>query len=172
AEYKQEAKGKLAIEKIDPKPDSEAEDAARLNGIEGQATGPFGSDKFYLGIAASLLDTKFALPFLPSERQRLLEYDISRAIAGVTTARPVIGIMTGLPVFGEAPDPLMRPGQNRAQDWAFIAELKRDFVLKNVPLTATRIDDDIKVLLVAHPVDITDAAQYAIDQFVLRGGRL
>src|SRR6266436_5729705 len=148
AEYKQAAKGKLVIEKIDPKPDSEAEDSARLNGIEGQTTGPFGSDKFYLGIAVGLLDGKFALPFLPPERQRLLEYDISRAIAGVVTARPVVGIMSGLPVFGEAPDPLMRPGQNRAQDWAFIAELKRDFVLKNVPMTATRIDDDIKVLLV------------------------
>src|SRR5712672_1346174 len=172
AEYKQVANGKLIIEKIDPGPDSEAEDSARLNGIEGQATGPFGSDKIYLGIAVSLFDAKFSLPFLPPERQRLLEYDISRAIAGVVTARPVVGIMTGLPVFGEAPDPLMRPGQHRAEDWAFIMELKRDFTLKNVPMNATRIDDDIKVLLVAHPVDIADAAQYAIDQFVLRGGKL
>lgn len=171
-EYRREAKGKLVIEKIDPKPDSEAEDAARLNGIEGQATGPFGSDKIYLGVAVSLLDAKFSLPFLPPERQRLLEYDISRAIAGVVTEKPVVGVMSGLPVFGEAPDPLMRPGQNRAQDWAFIAELKRDFTIKNVPLTATKIDDDIKVLLVAHPVDISDAAQYAIDQFVLRDGKL
>jgi ABC-type uncharacterized transport system involved in gliding motility auxiliary subunit len=66
----------------------------------------------------------------------------------------------------------MRPGQHRAEDWAFITELKRDFVLKNVPMNATKIDSDIKVLLVAHPVDISDAAQYAIDQFVLRGGKL
>ncbi|HEY6226693.1 MAG TPA: Gldg family protein, partial [Verrucomicrobiae bacterium] len=172
AEYKDAAKGKLLIEKIDPKPDSEAEDSARLNGIEGQPTGPFGSDKVYLGISVSLLDAKFSLPFLMPERQRLLEYDLSRAIAGVVTTRPVIGIMSGLPVFGEAPDPLMRPGQQRAEDWAFIMELKRDFVLKIVPLNATKIDDDIKVLLVAHPVDISDAAQYAIDQFLLRGGKL
>jgi ABC-type uncharacterized transport system involved in gliding motility auxiliary subunit/ABC-type transport system involved in cytochrome c biogenesis permease component len=172
AEYKQQAKGKLVIEKIDPRPDSEAEDSARLNGIEGQATGPFGSDKIYLGISVNLLDAKFALPFLPPERQRLLEYDLSRAIAGVVTARPVVGVMSGLPVFGEAPDPLMRPGQHRAEDWAFIGELKRDFTLKSVPMNATKIDDDIKVLLVAHPVEISDAAQYAIDQFVLRGGKL
>jgi ABC-2 type transport system permease protein len=172
AEYKQAAHGKLVIEEIDPKPDSEVEDSARLNGIEGQATGPFGSDKIYLGIAVSLLDAKFSLPFLPPERQRLLEYDISRAIAGVVTSRPIVGIMSGLPVFGEAPDPLMRPGQHRAQDWAFIMELKRDFVLQNVPMNATQIDDDIKVLLVAHPVDISDMAEYAIDQFVLRGGKL
>jgi ABC-type uncharacterized transport system involved in gliding motility auxiliary subunit/ABC-type transport system involved in multi-copper enzyme maturation permease subunit len=173
-EYEQQAgPGKLLIEKLDPKPDSEFEDSARLNGMEGRATGPFGSDKIYLGISVSLLDEKFALPWLSPERERLLEYDISRAIARVTSrSRPVIGIMSGLPIFGEPPDPLMRPGQNRAEDWTFVLELKKDFTVKEVPMTAAKIDDEIRVLVVAHPVNITDAAQYAIDQFVLRGGKL
>jgi ABC-type uncharacterized transport system involved in gliding motility auxiliary subunit len=35
-----------------------------------------------------------------------------------------------------------------------------------------KIDDDVKVLIVAQPKEITDKAQYAIDQFVLRGGKL
>src|SRR5690606_29819677 len=43
---------------------------------------------------------------------------------------------------------------------------------KQVAVTAEKIDDDIKVLLVVHPRDISDAGQYAIDQFVLRGGKL
>jgi gliding motility-associatede transport system auxiliary component len=172
-EYEQQAKGKLLIQKFDPKPDSETEDSARINGIEGRATGPFGSDKVYLGIVASLLDQRFALPWLPPERARLLEYDISRAIAGVVhRSRPVLGIMSGLPVFGESFNPLRHPGDNRPHDWAFITELKKDFILKAVPLSATNIDEDIKVLLVAHPVDISDTAQYALDQFLLRGGKL
>ena len=172
-EYEQEAKGHLVIEKYDPQPDSDAEDSARLSGVEGRATGPFGSDKIYLGVVVSLLDEKFVLPWLPPDRERLLEYDLSRAIARVASgARPVIGIMTGLPVWGEAPNPLMRPGEQRAEDWAFITELKKDFALKEIPLTASKIDDDVKVLLVAHPVNISDATQYAIDQFVLRGGKL
>ncbi len=172
-EYQREAKGKLVIEKFDPEPDSDAEDSARFSGVEGRPTGPFGSDKIYLGVVVSLLDEKFALPWLPPERERLLEYDISRAIARVASrSRPVIGIMTGLPVFGEPPSLLMRPGENREEEWSFVTELKKDFTLKEVPLTASKIDDQIKVLLVAHPVDITDAAQYAIDQFVLRGGKL
>jgi ABC-type uncharacterized transport system involved in gliding motility auxiliary subunit/ABC-type transport system involved in multi-copper enzyme maturation permease subunit len=172
-EYQQEAKGKLIFEKFDPRPDSDTEDAARQNGVEGRPTGPFGAEKIYLGLVVSLLNEKFALPFLPPERERLLEYDISRAISRVaSSARPAIGIMTGLPVFGDAPDPLMRPGQNRAEEWAFITELKKDFLLKEVPLGSSNIDEQIKVLIVAHPVDISDAAQYAIDQFVLRGGKL
>src|SRR5215831_15503131 len=173
-EYQQETelgRGKLIIEKFDPKPDSDVEDAARLNGIEGQPIGPFGSERIYLGLVVSLLDQKFSLPFLPPDRERLLEYDISRALAGVVNARPVIGIMSGLPVFGDKPDFLMRPVE-RHMDWAFITELKKDFALKEVPLTASKIPEEIKVLLVAHPVNVSDATQYALDQFVLRGGKL
>jgi len=35
-----------------------------------------------------------------------------------------------------------------------------------------KIDDDIKVLMVIHPREISEKAQYAIDQFVMRGGKL
>ena len=172
-EYQQEAKGKLLIQKLDPKPDSDVEDSARLNGITGQQTSQFGGDKIYLGIVVSLLDEKFALPWLTPQRERLLEYDLSRAIARVATpVHPVVGIMTALSVFGEAPSIMMHPGQNREEEWAFVTELKKDFTIKQIPLSATTIDDDVKVLIVAHPVDITDASQYAIDQFVLRGGKL
>ncbi len=172
-EYEREARGNLVIEKFDPQPDSDAEDSARLSGVEGRATGPFGSDKIYLGVVINLLDEKFALPWLAPDRERLLEYDLSRAIAHVVSgSRPVVGIMTGLPVWGELLNPLMHAGEQRAEDWAFITELKKDFRLKEVPMNATKIDEDIKVLLVAHPVNIPDVAQYAIDQFVLRGGKL
>jgi len=53
---------------------------------------------------------------------------------------------------------LMRPGQPRAEEWAFVTELKKDFTISQWPLAASNIDDEIKVLLVAHPVDISDAA--------------
>src|SRR5581483_7256067 len=87
-EYKQAAQGKLVIQKLDPKPDSDAEESARLNGVTGQATGQFGTDKIYLGIVASMLDEKFALPWLSPDRERLLEYDISRAISRVVNRTP------------------------------------------------------------------------------------
>src|SRR5215831_17034398 len=78
AEYKQAAHGKLIIEKYDPQPDSDAEDSARLDGVEGQLLR--NGDKFYLGLAVSLLDEKQSIPFLDPNRERLLEYDLSRAI--------------------------------------------------------------------------------------------
>jgi ABC-type uncharacterized transport system involved in gliding motility auxiliary subunit len=176
-EYKQAAKGKLIIEKYNPEPDSDAEDSAHMDGIEGQALGnPFGGgDRFYLGLSVSYgMDQKVAIPFLSPERERLLEYDISRAISQVfTPEKPVVGIMSPLPIFGMPSNPMMaRMGQQGEQPWSIVNELKNDFKVKRVAMDVDKIDDDIKVLLVVHPREITDKAQYALDQYVLRGGKM
>jgi ABC-type uncharacterized transport system involved in gliding motility auxiliary subunit len=173
-EYKQAGHGKVVIQKFDPQPDSDAETSAQLDGIEGQ-TLPDG-ERFYLGLAVEQIPAKESIPFLSPDRERELEYDISRAITRVVTPeRPVIGIMSSLPVFGAEPNPMMQQmGQQPRQEppWALITELKNDFTVKPVEMTASKIDDDIKVLLVIHPKDISEAAQHAIDQFIRRGGKL
>lgn len=171
-EYAQYAHGHLKIRKLDPEPDSDAEDSARIDGIEGQAVNL--GEQVYLGVAFSMLDRTAALPFLSPSREQLLEYDLSRAITQVTKAeKPVIGVMSALPIMGTQMNPMMmRMGQQGQQPWVLITELKRDFDVKEVEMTADKIDDDIKVLLVVHPKGITDEAQYAIDQFVMRGGKL
>lgn len=172
-EYKQAAGKNLVIEKYDPQPDSDAGDSARLDGLEPQPIQ--GEDRFYLGLAVSLADQNVALPFLNPARERQLEYDITRAIASVVTPeKPVVGVMSALPVFGEMGNPMMmQMGQGGGTPaWTLIDQLKQDYTLKHVEMTADKIDDDIKVLVVIHPKDISDPAQYAIDQFVLRGGKL
>ncbi|HUC84284.1 MAG TPA: GldG family protein [Candidatus Acidoferrales bacterium] len=172
-EYKQVAGKNLIIEKYDPQPDSDAEDSARLDGLEPQAIS--GEDRFYLGLSVSLADQSVALPFLDPSRERQLEYDITRAISQVLTPeKPVVGVMSALPVFGEAGNPMMMQmgQQGGTPAWTIIDQLKQDYTVKRVEMTADKIDDDINVLLVIHPKDISDQAQYAIDQFVLRGGKL
>lgn len=175
SEYKQASHGKIKIEKYDPTPDSDAEDNAHINGIDGQPTSPLGGDKFYLGIAVSMLDEKVAIPWLSPDREKLLEYDITRAIARVINPKPAtIGVMSALPVFGNQMPPQLarRMGRQNQDPYVFLSELKKDFTVKEVPMTTDKIDDDISVLLVVHPRDISDTAQYAIDQFILRGGRM
>jgi gliding motility-associatede transport system auxiliary component len=170
-EYRQRAHGYLQIKKLDPLPDSDAEDSANLDGVTGQMTDS--GDKLYLGLAVSCLDQKEAIPFLSPRRARLLEYDISRAIANVINPqKPVIGVMSALPVFGQMNPMMMRMGQPRQEPWEFLTELKSAYTVKEVDLNADKIDHDIKVLLVVYPKGISDATQYAIDQFVLRGGKL
>ena len=90
----------------------------------------------------------------------------------ITPQKPVVGVMSGLPVFGEFNPMMMRMGQRGQEPWILINELKRDFTVKEVSLGVDKIDDDIKVLVVIYPRDISEGAQYAIDQFLLRGGKL
>ncbi len=169
AEFRQAGRGKVLVEKLDPQPDSDAEDSATLEGVEAQVT-PSG-DKFYLGASISYTDQKVALPALTPDREPLLEYDLVRAIArAVSTAKPVIGVMSALPVFGMPPSQFT--GGQPLEPQVIIGELRRDYTVKRVGLDAERIDDDIKVLLVIHPRGIGERAQYALDQFVLRGGKL
>jgi ABC-type uncharacterized transport system involved in gliding motility auxiliary subunit len=175
SEYQQAGHGKIQVVKLDPKPDSDAEDSARLDGVQGQtAAANLTGDRIYLGLAVSCLDAKTAIPFLSPDRETLLEYDISRAISSVVNPKKaVIGVMSDLPVLGRAPNSMMMMQRQRGSDpWVFVQELKENYTVREVPLTADKIDDDISVLLVAYPKGITESAQFAIDQFVLRGGKM
>ncbi len=171
-EFRQASKGQIDIQKLDPQPDSDAEDSAKLDGIEGQAL-PQG-ENIYLGLSVSMLDQKEAIPFLAPNRERLLEYDIARAVSRVATpTKPVVGLMSALPVNGGGMNPMMmRMGQQGQQPWVLMTELQRDFTVKTVEVTADKIPDDVKVLVLIHPKMLSEAAQFAIDQFVMRGGKL
>ncbi len=167
-EFKSVAGSNLVVERYNPKPDSEEEDAAQLDGIEPQQL--MSGEQFYLGVAVSQLDRKQAIPAISPQRERLLEYDLVRAIARVgSPERPKIGLMAGLPVLGERFNPFTRQSSD---PWVLANELKREFEVKEVPLTAKEIDKDLNVLLVIHPRDAPPATEYALDQFVMRGGKL
>jgi ABC-type uncharacterized transport system involved in gliding motility auxiliary subunit len=172
AEYQQYSRGKVKVVKLDPKPDSDAEDSANLDGIEGQSLNL--TDKFYLGAAVSCLDAKTVLPYLSPDRENLLEYDLSRAISSVANPKKsVIGVMSALPVMGRDAQPMMmRQPQQAMQPWIFLSELRENYTVRGIPLTAAKIDDDISVLVLVHPNGISDQAQFAIDRFLLRGGKM
>ncbi len=167
-EFKSVAGANVVIELYNPKPDSEDEDAAQLDGVEPQQL--FSGETFYLGLTVSQLDRKQAIPAVSAQRERLLEYDLARAIARVAIAeRPVLGLMSALPILGERFNPMTRQS---SEPWVLANELKRDFNVKQVSLMAEAIDPEIKTLLVIHPRDLPDATEFALDQFVMRGGKL
>ena len=167
-EFKSVAGSNLVVERYNPRPDSEEEDAAQLDGIEPQQL--FSGEQFYLGVAVNQLDRKQSIPAISPQRERLLEYDLVRAIARVgATERPKIGLMAGLPVLGERFNPFTRQS---SEPWVLANELKREFDVKEVPLTAKEIDKDLNVLLLIHPRDVPPSTEYALDQFVMRGGKL
>jgi ABC-type uncharacterized transport system involved in gliding motility auxiliary subunit len=172
-EYVQAGAGKINLQKFDPEPDSDAEDTALMDGVEGQALNI--GEKVYFGIAVSCLDKTSAIPFLSPDKENLLEYDITKAIAEVfKTDKTVIGIMSPLAVMGAAPQMPMRamPQMPNQTPWLAIKNLQQSYTVKKVPFETDKIDDDIKVLVLIHPVNISEKSQYAIDKFLMQGGKL
>lgn len=165
-EYANLSGGKLRIENLDPEPDTDAEDSANLDGLSGQQ---IDGDNLYLGMAISALDKKVVLPFLNPSEETMLEYNLSKAIAEVSTpVKPVIGVMSALDLGGT---PAMMPGQQPVPAWVFYNQLKQSFDLKDLGMTPEKIDpNEIKVLLLFHPSDITPETEYLVDQYLLSGG--
>jgi ABC-type uncharacterized transport system involved in gliding motility auxiliary subunit len=168
SEYAQASGGMVEVEKLDPVPDSAAEDSARLDGIQGEPL-PDGG-RIYLGASVTMLDRKEVLPFLVPARDSLLEYDITRAIDRVSSLeRPVVGLMTPLDLAGIGGAMMRGPG---GAPWILHTELSGDYEVRQVPMDAKEIPSEVKVLLVVHPRGIGEQPQYAIDQFLMRGGKM
>lgn len=173
-EYERASGGRLVLEMYDPKPDSDAEEWAQRYGIEPQTVNPMGSP-VYFGVTAVCGDREETLGVLSPRTQETLEYDLTRLVTRVAWPdRPVVGVMTSLKgVLAEKANPYaMQMGQRPAQGWAAFSELAKDYEVVPVATDAEKIDDNVKTLVVMHAKDLSDKTLYAIDQFVLRGGKL
>lgn len=168
-EFKAASKGKLVIEKLDPQPDSDAEDTASLDGVQPQSLNT--GERFYFGLVVKRGEQKSAIPSIVMQRERLLEYDIVRAITRTAISKKTkIGVLSSIPVFGSPGMPMM--GMPPSPKQVFISELERDFEVVRVSGSSTKIDDEVKVLLVIHPKGLSESTEFAIDQFILRGGKV
>ncbi|MBU4212912.1 MAG: Gldg family protein [Verrucomicrobia bacterium] len=174
-EYELASGGKLMVETYNPKPDSDAEEWAQRYGLAGEQLGIMDST-LYLGLVAVKGDTLSVLPFLDPRNERMLEYNITRMIARVANPKkPVVGILSSLPVMGVRSFPYAMPGQPLPKNqppWVAFQDLNKDYEVRQLPAETDAIDPAIDVLIVVHPKAISEKTQYAIDQFVLRGGRL
>ena len=169
-EYESLSDGKIRLELVDPKPFAEEEDLAGQGGINGFPVNQVG-DKFYFGLAATnSVDEREGIPFFDPSREASLEYDITQIIYRLGTSdRPVVGLLSTLPMSGGAADP--RTGRG-GQPWFIYTMLSQAVEMRAVEPTVTTIDPEIDVLMLVHPKDLGDEALYAVDQFVLGGGRI
>ncbi|HEY0418236.1 MAG TPA: Gldg family protein, partial [Acetobacteraceae bacterium] len=165
--------GKIRLEFYDPEPFSQTEDRAVAYGLQGVPIDQSG-EQVYFGLAASnLLDDERSIPFFQPERERFLEFDLTRLIYELSgPKRPVIGVMSSLPLDGDPRMMMMTRNPAAGAPWVSAMQLRQAFTVKNVGTDAQVIDPDIGVLLVAHAQNLAPATLYAIDQFVMRGGRL
>ena len=166
--------GKVKVEFYDPEPYSDTEDKAMAYGLQGVPLDQ-GGEQVWFGLSASNLeDDERTIPFFQAERERFLEFDLTKLIYELSNPkRTVVGAMSSLPLEGDRRAMMMSRGQGPAgQPYASAVLLRQTNTVKTVPVDAQVIDPDIQVLLVAQAQNLSDATLYAIDQFVMRGGRL
>ncbi|MCB1231516.1 MAG: GldG family protein [Verrucomicrobiae bacterium] len=170
-QYQKVAGDKVTVKKLNPEPSTDAEDSAILDGLQ-QGVSQMTGAQIYCGVAVSCVDETEVLPFLPARPEPLLEYDLSRAIARVHDgAGSTIRIMTTMQIGGGfSGNPMGGGGPTPA--WFFVDELRKDFTVEFLPATAEEIPADTETLIVLHPYDVAEETQFAIDQYLLKGGKV
>ncbi len=169
-EYRMTNPRRISIEKYDPKPDSDTEEWAQKYGIVGQPIEMFGPP-LYFGLVAVAGAREQVIPFLDPRAEELLEYNISRLIYKAThPQRSTIGILSSLSVLGSTSP--FAPAQQPQQTWLAFQNLQQDYDIIPVSTDTDNIDIGIDTLVIVHPKDLPDITMYAIDQFLMRGGKI
>lgn len=167
--YAQAADGKIKLHIVDPEPFSEDEDKAAEFGLQA-VPAQQGGDAIYFGLAGTnSVDDHQVIPFFPLDQEEFLEYEVSRLVQSLAhPQRPVVGVLSGLPLNGGFDMQTQQP----SSPWMVMEEIRQLFQIESLKPDVDQIPDKVSVLLLVHPKNLSEQTQYAIDQFVLRGGKL
>src|SRR4030042_624277 len=175
-EYVAVSKGMVELQVIDPRPFSQDESDALQYGMKRFSITE--EESFFFGLVVrTLFGVEKAIPFFSPDRQNFVEYDISYLIdTAITRQKKRLGIMSSLPVMGQDISPYMAQMmrmQNRQPEppWTIVEQLRRKYEVTSVPADVNEITD-VDILLVIHPKELPQQTLFAIDEFVLKGGKM
>ena len=160
--YESASKGNITLHLIDPEPFSEDEYKAQLLGLDSKQ-GLFG----LIGTRANQEPQKIER-FDPAQVE-FLEYEISHLIHNIARQeQPVIGLISGLAMNGSRNE----RNQEIAPQWQLLKEIRSHFNLMSLGSDISRIPGNVRTLMVVQPARLPQQTLFAIDQFVLAGGKL
>lgn len=171
-EYARLSKGKIQLTVIDPEPFTEAEDDAAAAGISAIPMNAAGENLYFGLEGTNKADGIEVIPFFDPRQEKLLEYNISKLIYSLANPKKkVAGLISSISIEGGfTMNPQTRqPVQTRP--WRIIADLRETMEVKNLGIDTKEIPAEVTVLLVVHPKNLSPATLYAIDQYVLAGGK-
>ncbi|HTW33088.1 MAG TPA: Gldg family protein [Rhizomicrobium sp.] len=169
-EYAARSDGKIILQEVDPEPFTPEEDEATANGLSGAPTES--GDNVYFGlVGTNTIDGKEAIPFFSDDREAYLEYDITSLIYRLSTPKkPLLGVISGLPLDTGAGG-MQAAMQGQARPFVIYEQLEQTYATKMLDPNFASIPADVDVLMIVDPGPMTPQQLYAIDQFVLKGGR-
>ncbi|HEX5279503.1 MAG TPA: Gldg family protein [Micropepsaceae bacterium] len=169
-QYASLANGRVRFEEVDPKPFTPAEDDAVAQGLTGAPTQD--GDNVYFGlVGTNSVQGHEVIPFFDQSREDYLEYDLTSLVYKLSLPqKPKLGVVSTLPLEAGAGG-LQAALSGNSQPYTFYSQLKDIYDVQMLdPMTTDRIPANISTVLVVHPANLDNKVQYALDQFVLRGG--
>jgi len=167
---------RISLSIIDPQPFSEEEDLATQFGIQAVPISQ-GAPGIYFGLVVAQPEDREinpqgraaeTLPLIRPELEQFLEYEFMKLITKVDKPDlQVVGLLTELDIDGGF-DPVA--GQATAQ-WMIMDIIRQLYAVQRVDKSAEEIDEEIDILMIVHPQGLSEQMLYAIDQFVMRGGK-
>jgi ABC-type uncharacterized transport system involved in gliding motility auxiliary subunit len=170
-----ESDGQLTFKLIDPEPFSEEEDLAKQFGIQPVPLSQ-GGEGIYFGLVAVQAQSDLelnlrqseTLPLIRPDQEEFLEYETMKLVSRVSRPElPTIGILTELTIDGGFDPVSGRP----SEPWMIMDIIRQLYSVRRLDIAASVIDEDIDILMIIHPEDLSEQTLYAIDQFVLTGGK-
>ncbi len=162
--------GKIRLHVVDPQPFSDDEDHAAEAGLQALPTNDAGGESLYFGLAGTnSTDGRSVIPNFQPDREEFLEYDVAKLVQELANPKkPVVGLLSSLPLQGQ-----FNPMTGQMGDtWPVLSQIEQLFTVRSLTSDLDHIDKDVDVLMIVHPKNLAPKALYAIDQFVMRGGRV
>jgi len=171
----------LRLSVIDPEPFSEDEDLATQFGIQPVPVTQ-GGEEIYFGLVVTNgsgenmpfnMQVSEAIPLIRPDQEEFLEYEVIKLVAKVNNPDlPVVGLITQLDIDGGF-DPVR--GQATAP-WMVMEYIRQLYEVRRVDIAGidanNHIDDEVDILMVVHPQDLSEEILYQIDQYIMRGGAI
>jgi ABC-type uncharacterized transport system involved in gliding motility auxiliary subunit len=171
-QYVRASRSKLTLNVINPRPDTPEEERATAAGLTPQVAQQ-GGEQFFFGLIVTQADQQKTIPAFTPQREQFLEYDLSKLIYSVQQLdKRKLGLLTSLPLQGTNPQEMQMMMMMRRQPQPaqmIMSELEQTFKIVTVEASATELPADLDALLVAHPQNLSQKLQFAIDQFLLGG---
>ena len=168
-EYAARAKGRIILEMLNPEPFSPVEDRAVAFGLQGVPLDQ-GGEPVYFGLAATnSTDDQQVIPFFQPDRERFLEYDLTKLVHALAfPKKTVVGVVSSLPLEGD----FMAAMQGRPlEPYTVMEQLRPLYEIRTLSPEFDKVEDGVDVLMLVHPQKLSEKTLYAIDQFVLKGGK-
>ena len=165
--YSDLASGKIELNFIEPEPYSDDEDYVNRYGVQGFPIDQEGSKVYFGLIASNTTDDIETVPFFDPSKAGTLEKQLTDIVYKLNRSKkPMIGFLSWV----DTTPPMMPNNQLGQGEYTILEELSYFYDFEFLD-TDVESFEGIDLLIVYHPSDISDKTEYAVEQFILNGGK-